>query len=249
MAVHDRTRVEAGVFHDFHSAWISELRGALNEGLLPAGYYAMSEQHVGRYIADILTLHSPPPRMEQGPESGGVSVADAPPKVSRKLALAPAARARRKTLAIRHSSGHRLVALVEIVSPGNKDRREHVEDFLDKVEDALLHGIHVMLVDLFPPGAHDPRGMHGAIWERLGDDPGDLPPDEPLTLASYVADTPVTAYLEHVTAGTTLPEMPLFLNPDYYINVPLEATYQAAWRGTAEPWRRVLEQSCHADPE
>lgn len=241
MAVHDWTRVDAGVFHDFHSAWISELRKALNEGLLPAGYYALSEQHVWRYIADILTLQSSPPRIEQGPERGGVAVADAPPRVSQKLALSPAARARRKTLAIRHSSGHHLVALVEIVSPANTDRREHVEDFLNKVEDALLHGIHVLLVDLFPPTAHDPHGMHGAIWERLGDTAGDLPRGEPLILASYVADTPVTAYLERLSVGSPLPEMPLFLNPDYYINVPLEATYQATWRGTAEPWRRVLE--------
>ncbi len=49
MPVHDWTRVEAGVFHDFHNAWISELRGALNEGLLPTGYYAMSEQPGRRF--------------------------------------------------------------------------------------------------------------------------------------------------------------------------------------------------------
>lgn len=218
------------------------MRNVLNDGLLPSGYYAMSEQHLGRYIADILTLQSPPSRIEPEPPSGGVAVADAPPKVGRKLALSAAARTRRKTLAVRHSSGHRLVALVEIVSPANKDRHEHVEEFLDKIEDALLHGIHVLLVDLFPPGVHDRRGMHGAIWERLGDDAEDLSLDEPLSLASYVADMPTMAYVEHIAPGRALPEMPLFLDPDYYINVPLETTYQTTWRGTAEPWRRVLEQ-------
>ena len=49
------------------------------------------------------------------------------------------------------------------------------------------------------------------------------------------------AYLEHLTVGGGLPDMPLFLDPDYYVNVPLEATYQGAWRGTPERWRRVLE--------
>src|SRR6266478_5165711 len=41
-------RVEAGIFHDFHTVWIGTLRTALNEGLLPQGYYALAEQHAGR---------------------------------------------------------------------------------------------------------------------------------------------------------------------------------------------------------
>ena len=38
MPVHDWTRVEAGIFHDFHNVWIGQLRNTLNEGLLPEGY-------------------------------------------------------------------------------------------------------------------------------------------------------------------------------------------------------------------
>lgn len=54
MPVHDWSRVKAGIFHDFHNAWITHLKEALNGGLLPEGYYALSEQHVGRVITDIL---------------------------------------------------------------------------------------------------------------------------------------------------------------------------------------------------
>jgi len=36
-------------------------------------------------------------------------------------------------------------------------------------------------------------------------------------------------------------EMPLFLEPDLYVNVPLEATYLAAYRGVPLRWRRVLD--------
>jgi hypothetical protein len=39
-----------------------------------------------------------------------------------------------------------------------------------------------------------------------------------------------------------LPEMPLFLDPDRYINVPLEPTYQAAHDGMPAFWRGVLER-------
>ncbi len=45
MPIHDWTRVDAGIFHDFHTVWIGYLRTALNEGLLPEGYYALAEQH------------------------------------------------------------------------------------------------------------------------------------------------------------------------------------------------------------
>jgi hypothetical protein len=97
MPVHDWTRVDAGVFHDFHNVWIGELRNALNSGLLPPEFYAMSEQLAGKYISDVLTLAtSRVPRSV--PISGGVAVAEVPPKVRRKLALSSAARTRRKTV-------------------------------------------------------------------------------------------------------------------------------------------------------
>src|SRR5207247_1441117 len=122
---------------------------------------------------------------------------------------------RRRTLAIRHISGHRLVALVEIVSPANKDRPEHVEAFAQKAAEALDSGIHLLLVDLFPPGPHDPAGMHEVIRSLLedADEVYDLPPDEPLTLASYAAGPELEIYLEHLAPGAPLAEMPLFLTP------------------------------------
>lgn len=213
MPVHDWTRVDAGIFHDFHVGWIPELRTALNSGLLPEGYYALAEQHAGRSIADVLTT------------------------------IEPAALARRRTLAIRHVSGHRLVALLEIVSPSNKDRARHVAEFVSKAVDALDIGVHLLVVDLFPPGPNDRQGIHGVIRQHLeqSDEPYDLPAETPLTLASYAAGPRVEVYIEHLAVGAPLPEMPLFLNPDRYINVPLEATYQEAYRGVPAFWRGVLE--------
>src|SRR5438309_10078886 len=189
MPVHDWTRVTAGTFHDFHSAWIIHLKEALNNGLLPEGYYALSEQHAGRVIADVLTLQA-----DEGPsilpaDSGPVAVAVKPPRAGRKISASQSANFRflRRSVAIRHSSNHRLIALVEVVSPANKDRASSVSDFVQKAHLALQHGCHLVVVDLFPPSAHDPEGMHGAIWECFGP-AEDLPrPDKPFTLASYVA--------------------------------------------------------------
>ena len=95
MPVHDWTRVEAGIFHDFHVVWTVFLRNALNEGLLPKGYYALAEQHAGRAIADVLTLHgSPEPQGPawSPPDTGGIAVAEAPPRVSRRHTVEPISR-------------------------------------------------------------------------------------------------------------------------------------------------------------
>lgn len=58
MTIHDWTRVGAGTFHAFHTRWVTHLSDDLNKGLLPSGYYSDPEQHVGRRIADVLTLHT-----------------------------------------------------------------------------------------------------------------------------------------------------------------------------------------------
>jgi hypothetical protein len=244
MPVHDWTLVEAGIFHSFHNVWIAELHNALNGGLLPGDFYALVEQHAGRMVTDVLTLHASQPNGEPPPlppDSGGLAVAEAPPKVRRILTGVETYRQRRRTLAIRHVSGHRLVALLEIVSPANKERLEFVEGFVAKAVEALDLGIHVLLVDLLPPGRHDPRGMHGAVWNEFDEGPYDLPVAEPLTVASYAAGPPAQAYLEHFAVGGALPDMPLFLRSDRYIPVPLEATYQSGYRGVPRFWRDVLE--------
>jgi hypothetical protein len=63
----------------------------------------------------------------------------------------------------------------------------------------------------------------------------------PENYASYVADKPVEVYLEHLALGATLPDMPLFIDPERYVGTPLESTYAAAYRGMPAFWRDVLE--------
>jgi hypothetical protein len=56
MPMHDWTLVEAGIFHAFHHNWITTLSSALNEGVLPKGYYALPEQQAAGFGPDVLTL-------------------------------------------------------------------------------------------------------------------------------------------------------------------------------------------------
>ncbi len=176
-----------------------------------------------------------------GPPSGGVALAVAPPEVRiRMRADANRYAARAKAVAIRHVSNHHVVAIVEIVSPGNKNNLNGLNAFVAKVREALAAGIHLLLVDLFPPGARDPHGIHRAVW---GDDcgPDYAPPeDKPLTCVSYIGGAAAEAFVEPVAVSDALPQMPLFLTDEVYVRVPLEATYQAAWEGMPAYWREVL---------
>ena len=149
----------------------------------------------------------------------------------------------RRTIAIRHVSGHRVVALVEIVSSANKDRKTHVTTFVNKLAAALELGIHVLLIDLFPPGTHDPDGMHGALWDRFEPDSDNEPPeDRPFALAAYTGSNPVKAYVSSVALGDTLPGVPLFLTAERYVTLELEPGYTEAYAGVPAFWRNVIEK-------
>jgi hypothetical protein len=241
MPVHDWTRVPAGIFHDFHHAWIEEIKRAFNRGLLPAGHYALAEQITGGLGPDVVTLQVPgglPPAVEP---AGGVALAVAPPRVQYRLRAEPdqyAARA--KAVVIRHASDHRVVAVVEVVSPGNKNSRHAVRAFVKKAVELLQAGIHLLIVDLFPPSERDPEGLPKAIWDELIDNDFTLPADRRLSLAAFIGGPIAEAFIESTAVGLVLAEMPLFLTPDVYVPVPLEVTYQSAWEAVPAFWRDVL---------
>lgn len=104
-------------------------------------------------------------------------------------------RRRKKSVAIRHISGDRVVAVVEIA----------------------------------------------AIWEEIGGEPFKLPSDQRLTMASYECNAATRAFIEPLAVGDRLPDIPLFLEPNGCIVVPLELTYMAAYNVMPKRWRDVLE--------
>ena len=63
-----------------------------------------------------------------------------------------------------------------------------------------------------------------------------------MTLVAYAAGLTKRAFVEPIAVGDVLTPMPLFLEPEAYVNVPLEETYQAAYRGVPMRWKRVLEE-------
>src|ERR1017187_2467756 len=149
MPVHDWTRVDAGIFHHFHFVWIGDLSGVLNRGLLAPDYYALAERLAGGIGPDVLSLQL--------------------------LAEPDLYAAKANTVVIRHVSNHRIIAMLEIVSPGNKNSRHGLRAFVEKAVNVLRVGIHLVIVDLFPPGTCDPHGLHKAIWDEFVDSGFELP--------------------------------------------------------------------------
>jgi Protein of unknown function (DUF4058) len=247
MPVHDWTRVDAGVYHAFHHRWISAISDALNEGILPPDYYALPEQHAAGFGPDVLSLQGAPENEEDGSATtasngGNSGLLVAVPQLSLTAETDMEFYRRKQTpVVVRHVSGDRVVAMVEIVSPGNKSTRNALRSFVEKAAELLNKRVHLLIIDVFPPGPRDPQGIHAAIWDEIAGQEYTLPLGQPLTLAAYETALTVRAYVRNVAVESSLPEMPLFLEPNGSVQIPLEATYHTAFAAMPRRWRRVLE--------
>ena len=205
MPMHDWTKVEAGIFHAFHHRWISAISDALNQGSLPADYYALPEQVAAGFGPDVLTLQGgsgDAAEIAEDTTRGGTATALRTRPQSRFTAQTEAEFYRRKksSIVVRHVSGDRIVAMLEIVSPGNKSNRAAFHAFVEKASELLEHRIHLLIVDQFT----------------------------------------TRASIEPIAVGQPLPDMPLFLEPNGCIMVPLEATYETAFSVLPRRWQKVL---------
>jgi hypothetical protein len=237
MPIHNWIPEYGWLFHHLHGEWIRTIGRALNDGILPSDYYALTEQVTIGVTPDVIALHD---RVDPAPPntSGGVLVAEPKTRIIETLDTTPR---KKNQVAVKHASNDKTVAVIEIVSPGNKDSRSALQSFLDKTIDLLAKRIHLLVIDLHAPTKRDPRGIHAALVEELSGKEFAPPEGKPLTLASYEAVAPPKAYVEPVAVGDVLPDMPLFLVPGGHVLVPLEKTYLAAWEGVPARWRKVIE--------
>ncbi len=248
MPIHDWTTVPDGIFHAFHHRWITAISDTLNANMLPRTLYALPEQVAGGFGPHVLTLQTE--GGDDSPEDAGGGVATAiatrilqPRPVSKITAQTEAEFYRRKksAIAIRHVSGDRVVAMIEIVSPGNKSNKNGMRAFINKACELLEARIHLLIIDLFPPGPRDPGGIHDLIWNEITDTEYRPPADKPLTFVAYESDIITRAYVRHMAVGEPLSNMELFLEPNGCVMVPLEATYDAAFAAQPRRWRDVLQ--------
>jgi len=120
--------------------------------------------------------------------------------------------------------GSRLVAAIEIVSPGNKDRPEERRAFTAKCASFLSDCICLIVIDMVTSRS---ANLHAELLKILGQTDDSLSPLYAATYRPVVRNdsTELDILTESLTAGETLPIMPLRLVGDLFVPLDLEATY------------------------
>jgi hypothetical protein len=224
--------------------WLSTITNQLNAGILPRGCFAMAEQIIGGPAPDVVTLNLDDVLISQS-TGGGVAIAEpkAKPRTSFVMSSDEDRYVRKvNQVVVRHELGN-VLAVIELVSPGNKNSVHAIRSLVEKLADLLRDGINLMVVDPFPPSPRDPQGIHALIWSEITTHSFELPLDRQLTMAAYQAAPTKTAYVEPIAVGSSLPTMPLFLVGDYYVDLPLDNSYRETWNVLPIELKRIIETS------
>jgi hypothetical protein len=251
MPVHDWTKVEAGIFHDFRLSWVVRISQALNSGVLPASHYSLLDRPPATRAPLSDELDSVDDRSFDRLERLGksaFSIRERPPRVrfDEPVDVETYARIADRS-AVFQQENDRVVAYIDIVSPGTKGSPMERDRFFQRLDEALEHCCHLLVIDVLPPGPHDPRGMHAAFWECSHGSSHGCTSEEPIGVAAYRVEIDSErlliphAYFEPLKSGAPLPDMPLFLSETDYVEVPLEQTYQEAWNRVPNRWKPVIE--------
>ncbi len=136
-------------WESFQAVWCTEIMGWLNQKILPTGFYAESQVHVGsRVEVDVATLEKweLPAGESNGPGGSVATEVWAPPQAGLVM---PAVFPDEIEVQIFHSSGGaHLVGAIELVSHGNKDRGEVRRAFATKCASYLQQGIGLVVIDV-----------------------------------------------------------------------------------------------------
>ena len=127
------------------------------------------------------------------------------------------------------SRGRHLVAAVEIVSPGNKDRPDARRAFVAKCAALLQKKVSLAIVDLVTTRNFN---LYAELLELAGQPDAIFTPTSPSTYAVScrglkVNDRPrFEAWAYPLVVGEALPTLPLWLTEDLYVPLELEASYE-----------------------
>ncbi len=131
------------------------------------------------------------------------------------------------------AAGLTLVAVVELVSPGNKDRPAERRAFAAKCASYLAQGVSLIVVDVVTTRS---ANLHDDLMRLMEMTAG---PAFPVEVSLYAgAYRPVRrgereeidVWLRPLALGVPLPTLPLRLTGDLFVAVDLEAAYQEACR-------------------
>ena len=217
-------------WESFYSSWATRIADALTERWLPPGYIAEEHVRLGPSVEiDVAAFD------EQRPPADSGAVAT----VGTKVWTLPAADGTlpavfAETFEVRVLStdtGPKLVAAIELVSPGNKDRPAERRAFATKCAGYLAQAVSVILVDIV---TNRRANLHNEVLQLVGEsDALQLPAGASLYAVAYRPvrrgqRDEIDVWRSLLALGGRLPTLPLGLRGDLAIPVDFEATYQEA---------------------
>lgn len=220
-------------WESFHSRWASAIADYLDSEVLPEGYFAEVQVHIGNRVeVDIATFEDQAHAKTSANSSPGQSQAATKASVWSPPVPAmtwPAHFPDRVEVLVFHAdAGPTLVSAVELVSPRNKDRPQSRRDFAIKCASALKLGVGLVIVDVV---TNRRANLHNELAALL-----DMPAefhlgDVPQYAASYQpvqskAGAEIRIWHETLALGQPLPELPLPLDKGQSVPLDLEATYE-----------------------
>jgi hypothetical protein len=226
-------------WESFHSRWAGAIHDALN-ATLPKPYFAEMQVHIGsRVEIDVATLHDDrDPRAELENGAGGVATLARPwsPPIA-EISMPAIFPDSIEVLVYNTQAGYTLVAAVELVSPGNKDRPEARRGFAAKCASLLQQGIGVVTVDVV---TNETGNMHNELVELLGVGERFWIPDEPLFAVAYRPirqpdNERIDVWPAPLEIGKPLPTLPLTLDKGICLPLDLETSYVEACQRSRLP--------------
>jgi hypothetical protein len=217
-------------WESFHSSWATRIADALTERWLPSNYIAEEHVHIGPSIEiDVGTFEREPSSAPEGAVSVLRPKVWAPPAPDATLQATFLDTFEVRILST--DTGPRLVAVIELVSPGNKDRAAERRAFAIKCASYLVQGISLIIVDIV---TNRRANLHNEVLDLLdGAEAARLPPELSLYAVAYRPlrrgdRDEIDVWRSPLAQGQPLPQLPLSLRADLVVPVDFEATYAEA---------------------
>ena len=202
---------------------------------LPEGYLAEPRVRLGaEFEIDIGAMEYEPGPFEPSSDSGGAGLATMAYPVAKPDLTVATELPEQYEYEVRIydvTEERTLVAAIEFVSPANKDRPEHRNNFVAKCAALLRAGIAVTIVDLVTVRRFNllQELVHFIGLPKLSD----RLPAEPIYAASLRwirvrKRASLQLWTKPVAVGAALPTLPLWLSETLAVPVDFEASYEAA---------------------
>jgi hypothetical protein len=219
-------------WESFHGRWAAAISDGLNDSL-PADYFAEFQVTLGTRIeVDVGTFTEEGMPQPTPADDGGVAVQTclwAPPT---PVAVLPAAFP--DDIGVRvfsTAAGPTVVAAIELVSRGNKDREETRQAFTAKCSTYLQRGIGLIIVDIVT-SRH--ANLHDELMALHGhSEPAPFPKPTWLYASAYRPAhrgerNEIDLWREPLAVGQPLPTLPLAVRGLGCLRIDLEETYMEA---------------------